>query len=173
MRTADIDQTDPACWLYRPHKHKNDWREGNPERVVPLGPECQKILAEWLRVGDPEGFLFTPKWAVAERNAQRRAQRRTPRPPSQASRRPKRNPKRAPGDCYSATSYAHAVARACAKAGVKFRPYSMRHGCKMRIEHAEGTDAARTVLGQKSIQATQHYGRLDLCKAVDVMARLG
>jgi hypothetical protein len=43
----------------------------------------------------------------------------------------------------------------------------------MRIENAVGTDAARTVLGQRSIQATQHYGRLDLRKAEEVMTKLG
>jgi hypothetical protein len=43
----------------------------------------------------------------------------------------------------------------------------------MRIEAAEGAEAARTVLGQRSIEATQHYGRQDLRKAAEVMARQG
>jgi len=45
MRTVDIEQTDPGCWLYRPGsdagqfgRHKNAWR--GQERVVALGPQC-------------------------------------------------------------------------------------------------------------------------------------
>lgn len=58
MRAVDIDRTD-AVWLYRPIRDKNSWRETHAPRVVPLGPECQKILAPWLeREKDPEAFLF-------------------------------------------------------------------------------------------------------------------
>jgi integrase len=173
IRTCDIDRTNPACWLYHPAKHKNDWREGDQKRVVPLGPECQRVLSEWLRPDDPEAFLFQPRQAVAERNEKRRAQRRTPRTPSQRARRTKSRPKRAPGAPYSDTSYAHAVATACEKAGVKFHPYALRHGCKMRVERAARTEDARTVLGQRSIQATQHYGVLDVSRAAEVMVQLG
>jgi integrase len=56
---------------------------------------------------------------------------------------------------------------------VKFRPYGLRHGRKMAIERAEGADAARAVLGQKSIQATALYGKQDVGRASEVMARLG
>ena len=51
--------------------------------------------------------------------------------------------------------------------------YMVRHGRKMVIEREEGADAARAVLGQKSIQSTQHYGRLDQAKASEVMERHG
>jgi integrase len=93
--------------------------------------------------------------------------------PSKRARPRKRKLRRVPGLVYTETSYAHAAARACEKAGVKFHPYMLRHGCKMRVEREEGTDAARAVLGQRSIQATQHYGRLDVAKAAEVMAKLG
>jgi integrase len=173
MRTADIDRGNPACWTYRPMRHKNDWRGNDQERVIPLGKECQLILNEWLRPDEPDAFLFQPRQAVAERNARRRAERRTPMTPSQRSRKPKKKPRRAPGGCYTAMSYAQAVARACEKAGVEFHPYMLRHACKMRLERAAGVDAARAVLGQRSIQATQHYGGLDLAKAVEVMTHHG
>jgi integrase len=178
MRTVDIDRGNPDCWLYRPGsdegehgRHKNAWR--GQGRVVALGPRAIALLAAWLRPGEPEAFLFQPREAVEERNARRRAQRRAPRTPSQLARKRKRNPRRAPGLLYRATSYAHAVARACRKAGVKFRPYALRHGRKMTIESAAGAEAARAILGQKSIQATQHYGRVDLGTATQVMSRLG
>ena len=74
---------------------------------------------------------------------------------------------------YTAFSYAQAVRRACERAGVKVVPYGGRHAAKMRIERAAGADAARAVLGQTSIQSTQHYGELDVAHAAEVMREIG
>jgi integrase len=178
MRTLDIDRTNPDCWLYRPGTdagpnglHKNAWR--GQDRVVPLGPRCIEILTPWLRLDDPTAYLFQPRQATEERNAKRRAMRKTPRTPSQLARKRKKNPKRVPGMCYTEESYPRAVARACEKASVKFHPYMLRHGRKMDIERTEGAEAARCVLGQKTIQSTQHYGKIDVGRASAVMAKLG
>jgi integrase len=178
MRTVDIDRTNPECWLYRPGsdegehgRHKNAWR--GQARVIVLGPKAIGLLTPWLRPDEPGAYLFQPRRSVEDRNARRRAERQTPRTPSQLARKRKKSPRRPPGECYQATSYAHAVARACKKAGVKFRPYGLRHGRKMTIETAAGAEAARAVLGQKSIEATQHYGRVDLGVAKGVMSQLG
>jgi integrase len=178
MRTLDIDRSDPGCWTYRPGSdqgefgaHKNAWR--GQDRVVPLGPQCVAILAPFIRPDEPGAYLFQPKAATEERNAKRRAQRKTPRRPSQPPRTRRKKPKRAPGECYSDESYPRAVARACAKAGVRFHPYMLRHGRKMNIERTEGAEAARCVLGQKTIQATQHYGKIDVDRARAVMGKLG
>jgi integrase len=70
-------------------------------------------------------------------------------------------------------SYPQAVQRACKKAGVSFHPYMLRHGRKMVIEREAGSDAARAVLGQKSIDSTTHYGSLDVETARAVMERMG
>jgi len=43
----------------------------------------------------------------------------------------------------------------------------------MEVEAMADVDAARTVLGQRSIHSTQHYGKLDLRKAAEVMAKFG
>jgi integrase len=178
MRTLDIDRGDPARWVYRPGsdagphgKHKNAWR--GQDRIVPMGPAAIELLTPWLRPDDPSAYLFRPQAAVDERNAKRRAERKTRRQPSQLARKRKRRPKRAPGDCYTEESYPRAVARACAKAGVTFHPYALRHGRKMSIERSEGTEAARCVLGQKSIVSTTHYGVLDTERAKEVMGRRG
>jgi integrase len=154
MRTTDIDRTNPKCWLYRPSKHKNDWRESGQERVIPLGPECQKHLMPFLSPSQPAAFVFQP-------NLERRPKHRG---------RPTIHGKPL---CYSANTYAQAVKRACQRAGVMFRPYALRHGRKMMIERLENVEGARTVLGQKSIQTTQHYGRLDLERAIDIMSKHG
>jgi integrase len=178
MRTMDLDRSDSRCWYYRPGsdagpqgQHKNAWR--GQERVVVLGPQAIQEVTPWLHEDEPAAYLFQPRQAVEECNARRRAQRRAPRTPSQQARKRNAKPLRAPGVLYTASSYAHAVARACAKAGVKFRPYALRHGRKMQVEAAVDVDAARTILGQRSIHATQHYGKLDLRRATEVMTRLG
>jgi integrase len=177
MRTMDIDRSDPRTWYYRPGSdagpvgtHKNAWR--GQDRVVVLGPRAIEVVTPWLR-DDPAAYLFQPSEAVEEVNARRRAERRTPRTPSQLARKRKARRKRAPGRMYTTSSYAHAVARACARAGVKFRPYALRHGRKMEVEAAVDVDAARTVLGQRSVNSTQLYGKLDLRRAAEVMSRLG
>jgi len=154
IRTGDIDRSNPLCWLYRPHRHKNDWRESGQERVIPLGPECMKLLSQWLKPRRPIAFIFKPNQE----------------PSPKGKNKPKGKPKPA---CYSANTYAQAVKRACKRAGVSFRPYALRHGRKMMIERLESVEGARTVLGQKSIQSTQHYGRLDLQHAMNIMRKHG
>jgi integrase len=174
MRTCDLDRADPACWLYRPGSdagphgaHKNAWR--GQDRVVPLGPQCVEVLTPFLRPDDPAAFLFCPARAEAARNAMRRGDK----PPRKPKRRRKGSPRRPPGTCYTAHTYPQAVRRACAKAGVDFHPYMLRHGRKMVVERAAGSDAARAVLGQKSIDSTAHYGALDVATAREIMTKIG
>jgi hypothetical protein len=178
MRTLDIDTADSACWVYVPGSdagpfgaHKNSWR--GQIRKVPLGPQAIEVLRPFLKPDDPTCYLFRPCDGRAEVDARRRALRRTKIQPSQAARKRKAKPRRAPGQLYTHRSYPRSVARACEQAGVKFHPYMLRHGRKMLIERELGSEAARCVLGQKSINATQHYGRLDTDRAAAVMAKIG
>ncbi len=61
MRLADLDTSDPGCWIYRPPQHKCDWREHG--RALALGKKCQAIIQRWLRLrgADANGFLFPAK----------------------------------------------------------------------------------------------------------------
>jgi integrase len=179
MRTLDIDRADPACWAYRPGsdagpcgRHKNAWRR--QQRVVYLGAKAIEVLRPWLRDDAPAAHLFSPRRWVEQRRAERAATRKSKRPPSQLARNRKEHPKRMPAELYSEDSYPKAVANACKAAGVKFHPYALRHGFKEAVERAEGSEAAaRVALGQKSINATTHYGRLDLQRAADLAKRRG
>jgi len=178
MRTMDLDRTDPECWIYRPGsdlphgRHKNAWR--GQDRAVQLGPQCLKLLTPWLQVDDPGAYIFSPARWLAQRRQERVANRKTKRQPSQAlGKRRKANPKRKPNECYSKVSYPQAVKRACDKAGIKFQPYGLRHGRKMDLARTVGSDAARAVLGQKSIDSTEHYGEIDIAHARQVMKKLG
>jgi integrase len=135
IRTKDIDRTNSEGWLYRPGsdegehgQHKNAWR--GLDRVIVLGPKAIAVLMCWLRPEEPDAYLFQPREAVEDRNARRRAQRQTPRTPSQLARKRKKKPRRAPGLYYRATSYAHAVARACKKAGCDSAPTDCGMGAK-------------------------------------------
>lgn len=64
MRTRDLDRSGDV-WLYRPGshlpygQHKNSWRRH--KRVIPLGPEAQRILLPWLRDDQPDAYLFCPE----------------------------------------------------------------------------------------------------------------
>jgi integrase len=181
MRTLDLDRTDPGCWLYRPGsdqgeygRHKNAWR--GQSRVVSLGPKGIAVLSPWLRDDDPAAYLFSPAHSEAERNAKRRAERQTPMTPSHRRRTTaskKKARRRPPGEYYRCDGYAGAVRRACALAGISFHPYQLRHGRKMVVVREAGSDAARAVLGQKTIESTTHYGALDVETAKAVMERMG
>lgn len=61
MRPLEIDRSGDI-WLYRPRQHKNAWRD--QERVIPLGPEAQKILEPWLEVKKPRDLLFLTRGGV-------------------------------------------------------------------------------------------------------------
>ncbi len=143
MRTVDIDRTE-AVWLYTPLKHKNEWREDETPRTIPLGPEAQKVLAAWLRDDAPETYLFAPSAAQATR------------------------------EHYMADTYANVVRRACRKAGVRFRPYALRHGARLRITREMGLDAARAVLGHSAVSMTAQYAAAqDIETAQEVARKLG
>lgn len=79
-----------------------------------------------------------------------------------------------PGRCYKDYTYAQVVSRAADRAGVVgFHPYCCRHAAKDRIKRAMGLDAARAVLGQKSISVTDGYGeQLDLRQATEAARKL-
>ena len=142
MRTCEIDCSGEV-WLYAPGHSKNDWRERQPDRVIALGPEAQKILGPWLRPDRPDDYLFRPS-------------------------RSRRN------DHYTEFTYPQAVRRACAKAGVKFVAYCCRHSAKARITRQQGLDAARAVLGHKSLTTTSGYAsQIDLEQASEVAREVG
>ncbi len=147
MRPADIDRSGDV-WLYRPARHKNDWRldaSGQPqERVIPLGPECQRLLTPLLERTQPEEYLFRPRYG------------------SRAG-------------CYSKGAYCLAIRRAAERAGLEgFTGYSCRHGAKTRIARAHGLEAARVVLGHRSLEMTAAYGdAIDQDLAAKVAREMG
>lgn len=148
MRANEVDRHGPAgTWLYRldPEDHKTGHIDGE-ESVVVFGAQARKILAPWIEAAERAGAA-TAIWR--------------PCPAKSAH--------------YSPAGYYRAVIRACDRAGVKrFTPYQLRHLVKLRVTRAYGSDAARAVLRQKSLEATNHYAaQQDLETAARVANEIG
>ena len=62
MRAGDVARAGEV-WLYRPERAKTDYIDGHAPRVIPLGPECQKLLTPILAAAKPEAYLFPSRRA--------------------------------------------------------------------------------------------------------------
>jgi integrase len=142
MRAAEIDRTG-AVWAYRPATHKGAWR--GQDRVVMLGPVCQRVLAPFL-AGRRRDYLFCPSDRCRKRTRQR----------------------------YTAETFSRAVARAAARAGVRLHFYQLRHAYRVRVTRAGNLDQARAAMGHTSVGTTNGYARgVDAELARQVAERLG
>jgi integrase len=173
MRMGDLDRGG-RVWLYRPQDHKVEHHD--MDRVIPLGPQAQVVLAPFLRL-DPAASLFSPKEAEAERHAAMRAARKTKLWPSHSNkaRKARRGSEvQALGDSYDTRSYRRAVARGCEAAGIaSWSPNQLRHSAATRIRKEMGIEVAQAVLGHRQLETTQVYAEVSLQRAVDAMERLG
>lgn len=157
-------------WLYRPRRHKTQHRRR--DKIIYIGPRCQLILAPYI-LRHPEGYLFSPKDAMAAFRARQRAERKSRVQPSQQDRS-KCDPRKQPGNRYRVTSYDRAVRTACVKAGVEsWSPHQLRHNAATRIAEQFGWEVARIVLGHRSIDTTRIYAEDSLAKAIEAMLAAG
>jgi integrase len=169
MRGCDID-TSGAVWLYRPRHHKTAWR--GKERVIALGPRAQEVIRPLLTL-NTGAYLFSPSRALAERAARRRSQRKTPVQPSQQCRR-KAKPRKSPGEHYTPLSYAHAIAKACRRAGVPhWHPNQLRHSHATEVRRRFGLEAAGAALGHSKLSASEVYAERDKGLAERVALAIG
>lgn len=93
MRAADIDMSDPTCWIYRPERHKSEHHER--EREIFIGPRARELLRPYLDVA-PTGYLFSPRRAEEQRRMNQRARRKSPLTPSQRALVPGQIPRVSP-----------------------------------------------------------------------------
>lgn len=196
MRGCDLDMTGDV-WTYVPNRHKTE-HHGH-SRTIFIGPKAQDVLKPWLRA-DPDEYLFQPREAVEAFHAARRDERKTPMTPSQSKRTRVRRPTRRARDHYAGTSYAHAIMDACDRAFPhptitatrlkdlpfeeqaelkawrkqhRWHPHRLRHNAGTYLRSLFGPDVARTVLGQKTLAATQIYAEADMEKAREAMGEAG
>jgi integrase len=161
--------------------HKTTHHE--QDRVIPVGPQAQALLAPYLAGRDPAAPLFSPAEARKERNAARRAARKTPVQPSQQDRS-KKDPARKPGERWTTESYAHAIASAIRKANraraekglppvAHFHPHQLRHNAAGELKRQFGWEVARIVCGHTSVQTTSGYVQRDLRAAFEAVEKVG
>ncbi|MEM8885643.1 MAG: site-specific integrase [Planctomycetota bacterium] len=171
MRPCDVTTEEPI-WTYTPEHHKTE-HHGH-DRMIPLGPRAQAILAPYLENRAPTVYLFDPREAEKARRARQRLARKSKVTPSQANRKPRKHPKRAPKERYSTPSYRRAIRRACEKAEVPvWQPHRLRHNAATAIQRAYGMEASRVVLGHQSPAVTEVYVERDQGLARRVAGEIG
>ena len=164
MRPCDIDDTGDV-WTYIPESHKMDHR--NLDRLILLGPNAQQILRPWLD-RDPDTYLFSPREAYEDALARKRKK------PGTTNRRRKTRYPRMPRDHYDDETYCQAVERACRKVEVsKWTPGQLRHNAATRVRGKYGLEAARVVLGHRSVSTTAIYAEKDMTEALRIVRDLG
>ncbi len=166
MRACDIDASG-AVWVYRPASHKTAYR--GHERVVLLGPRVQEILAPLLERVRTEGHLFSPVRAMGER---RPVAMRTAVIAASCEGNDRRyNPR----SYHRALRYAmRAAERARALAKEEFwHPHQLRHLYATDLRRTKGLEAARLLLGHRTLAQTLEYAEADANITAAVVAELG
>lgn len=185
LRARDIEM-DGAVWAYHPAsidggaEHKT--AHHGAARVVQIGPKAQAILKPFLK---RKGFLFSAKAALDERNVVLREMRKTPVQPSQLDRsKPVGRRVRARREFFTTDTYRQAVELAIkranrirAKTGLEpiphWHPHQLRHTAATLARKAEGRDAARAMLGQRTLGMADLYAEIDEGLAVKVAEGIG
>jgi integrase len=155
LTTGMIDRSGPV-WLATFPLHKNSCRD--KRRVLPIGPEAQRVLEPWLLPDRPDEPIFSPL-RVDDRQPRRLAG------------------KRPPGRFYSRAAFQQFVRRACVRGGVAiWSPGALRHSCATRLTEAYGGDRtiAQVALGHSDPRTTAGYSReADWTRALQAIAQAG
>jgi integrase len=162
LSMAEIDQSNPECWVYRPTHHK--MAHLGRFRAVPLVREAIAILKPFAKEnGKP---VFSPADEVERWQKEKRANRKTKVQPSQLDRS-RENPLRTPGDQYGTDTYRRAIHRACKEHDIPlWAPNRLRKLAAQSASDLFGLEAARALLGHSDSSITKrHYAQRDLEQA--------
>ena len=174
MRVGDIDTTrNNGLWYYVPGSYKTSRFVG--KIVFPLGKPEQDLIAPYLQGKNADNAVFSPRQAMAERNAERRKNRKTKISPSQAARDIQRteNPKTRVGEFYNRDSYRNAIKHAIEKGNKvlpdgeqipHWFPYQLRHAAATDTELAYGDEGAQALLGHRTVNMTKRYSKAQLAQ---------
>jgi integrase len=191
MTVGEINR-EGEVWLYEPSKHKNRWR--GHQRVVPLGPKCQEVIAPFLD-RPIDAHLFSPAEAEQWRHEQRaiNRNRETKVFPCEIKMREKRKEqarkrkaKRAKGSCYNRDSYRRAIEYGVIKANKarvaadpkskpleSWFPYQLRHTYATRMRKSHGVEAAQLGLGHKRTNIVDTYAEKNTALIVAIAKENG
>ena len=138
-----------------------------------------------------DAYLFSPAEADKERREKASQHRKTPLSCGNRQGTNRRtHPKRVPRQCYDVDSYRRAIARACDKAfpvseefsdearkqwrtAHRWHPHQLRHNTATFLRREFGIDAAKIILGHRSLAVTEIYAELDQSKAIEIMKQVG
>lgn len=171
MRVGDIDTTrGNDLWYYVPGSYKTSRYVG--KIVFPLGKPEQKLIAPYLKGKDADNAVFSPRTAMAERNAERRANRKTRISPSQAARDKARAAKPSRySEFYNRDSYRQAIEHAIAKGNrqlpederiPQWYPYLLRNSAATATELEHCDEDAQALLGHRHVNMTKRYSKTQL-----------
>jgi integrase len=165
MRPCDID-TQREVWIYRPMQHKTAYR--GHERTVWIGPKAQAVLQTLLNRAPAGGFVFSPERAQEERKKHRDRKARDVGPISSSRRYDPRSYRRA-------LSYAmqHAIRDGALLRDQRWHPHQLRHRHATEIRQARGLEAARVLLGHRTLSQTLEYAEADAGLASVLALELG
>lgn len=176
MRPIDIDRSGDI-WYYKPssndpdkYAHKTAYL--GHDKTILLGPKAQEILSKYL-FRNPNDYCFKPEESYRQFLKHKSENRKTP---LSCGNRPGTNRKgtRKFNDCFDSDTYMKTIKRACKAAGVEaWHPHQLRHNAATLIRKEFGLDAARAVLGHKTMAMTDNYAELDLQKANTVAKMIG
>jgi len=179
MRPRDIDTTG-KLWVYRPAKHKTK-HHGHAREVI-IGPRGQRVLRSYL-LRAPDAWCFVPAEAQQQRNGAKRAARKSKVQPSQTNRsKPDARKLRARYTAHSlrqAIGYAIEAANKGRRAAGERRrvphwhPNQLRHTAGTIVRREMGLDAARALLGHRTLGITDTYAELDAALARKAARKLG
>jgi integrase len=167
-----VDLDEAKCWVYTPEQHKG--RSRRKPRWLVLGPLSQEVLRPFLdRPAD--SYCFDPRETVAALRAEQREARIAAGGGSGGSRkRATGGTTRTPTRRYHPRSYAEAIARAAAKAGVEhWTPYQLRHAFAGEVDYAMGLDHAQAAMGHAGPDVTRRYAKRSFRAAVEVATKTG
>jgi integrase len=135
LTTGMVDQTDEV-WIARLEKHKTQiWGH---DREIPIARSAQNVLTPWLRPGEPDEPIFSPRRVDA--------------------RQAKRKGKRLPGRSYSRAAFQQVIRRACRRGGIpEWSPNQLRHAYGSRLREFAGIEASQIALGHVKPDTTLIY----------------
>ena len=176
MRVCDIDCSGPI-WEFRPPRHKTEHHDGDGpghrERVIFLGPQCQRVLQPLL-IAAREGYLFAPRSSGAVRTSTRTSGTERSLVERQSTSPTKKRVNAPPSEHYSVSSYRQAIRRACLRADIPvWKPNQLRHSRLTEIRKKFGLEASRVIGGHREVGVTQIYAEQDQGLARRIMEQIG
>jgi integrase len=175
IRPCDIDCSE-KIWIYCPPEKENKYSHKTEylgySKIVLIGPKAQQILSKYM-LRSPTEYCFQPAESDSQARKRRHESRKTPLSCGNCAGTNRKNTRKF-NDCYDTRGYRQAIQRACKKAKVEhWYPHQLRHTAATEIRKEFGLDAARAVLGHRSVVITNEYAELDLEKAKKVAKIIG